>query len=117
MSKIKRPTGREHNGRPVIMNAHGYITIYEPTHPSCGISGRVLEHRWVVEQFLGRYLTTREQVDHINQDKTDNRIENLQLLSPEAHTIKTNADRKRKELTMTERLAEYERRFGPLSDG
>ncbi len=107
LARTKRPTGRTHNGRPVIQNWAGYLTIYEPTNPACNKqNGRMLEHRWVVEQFLGRYLSTREQVDHINQDKTDNRIENLQLLSPEAHTIKTNSDRKRKE---REALAEIVR--------
>lgn len=37
--------------------------------------------RYLMEQHLGRALETQEQVDHINNDKTDNRIENLQLLT------------------------------------
>lgn len=37
--------------------------------------------RYLMEQFLGRQLTEEEHVDHINNDFTDNRIENLQLLS------------------------------------
>ena len=32
---------------------------------------------------LGRLLTEQEQVDHIDNDKTNDAIENLQLLSPE----------------------------------
>jgi hypothetical protein len=37
--------------------------------------------RLLMEQHLGRELTKEETVDHINNDFTDDRIENLQLLS------------------------------------
>jgi hypothetical protein len=100
----------------VILNSQGYYTIYEPTHPKASRSGHVLEHRWIVEQSLGRVLDTREQVDHKNQDKLDNRLDNLQILDPTHHTWKTAADRKRRELSMAERLVQYERLFGALPE-
>lgn len=115
LARIVRPTGRHHNGRQVLINAQGYLTAYEPTHPRAGRGGRVLEHRLIMENHLGRLLTRIEQVDHMNRIKTDNRVENLRLLSPTEHTRKTNGDRKQRELTLTEQLAEYERRFGPLT--
>lgn len=116
IGKTTRPTGRMHNGRPVIQHADGYFLIYEPTHPAAHKhNGRVLEHRWIMEQALGRYLTPDEQVDHINQNRQDNRLENLQILSPTAHTVKTNADRLRAEQRLREQIAEYERKYGPLA--
>jgi len=42
---------------------------------------QILEHRHVMEQTLGRKLTTAENVHHLNGDRLDNRIENLEIWS------------------------------------
>ena len=42
-------------------------------------------HRQVMEDYLQRKLSSNELVHHINGDKTDNRIENLEIISRAKH--------------------------------
>jgi len=42
-------------------------------------SNWMLEHRWVMQQKLGRALEAKENVHHINGKRDDNRPENLEL--------------------------------------
>ena len=44
------------------------------------------EHRYIMEQKLGRKLDRKEVVHHINGDSTDNRLENLEVMSLSDHT-------------------------------
>jgi hypothetical protein len=45
------------------------------------VRGRKIdEHRYVMEQHLGRYLQRNEIIRHINGDVRDNRVENLTLM-------------------------------------
>ncbi len=65
----------------------GYQMVYVPReHPLASVlplraDRYILEHRLVMAEHMGRPLTRSETVHHINGDRSDNRIENLQLRS------------------------------------
>jgi transposase-like protein len=47
---------------------------------------QIMEHRKVMEEFLGRKLGKNEHVHHLNGNKLDNRIENLSIYTPDKHS-------------------------------
>lgn len=57
----------------------GYKKIYKPSHPNSSKSGYIPEHRLVMSEALGRTLRKDETIHHINGDRLDNRLENLEL--------------------------------------
>jgi hypothetical protein len=74
------------------IDTYGYKRIRVKSHPYKDKQGYVCEHRLVVEANIGRYLLLEESVHHINRIKIDNRIENLEILSPTEHRRKHNLE-------------------------
>lgn len=58
-----------------ISDCHGYMQVRKP-----GVARPFLAHRLAMEHALGRRLRRGEVVHHINENKRDNRIANLELL-------------------------------------
>jgi hypothetical protein len=55
-------------------------------HPKATKNGYVLLHRLIVENNLNRLLNDEEEVHHINHNRKDNRIENLQVMTKQEHS-------------------------------
>ena len=49
------------------------------------INKKEIEHRKIMEEFLGRKLTKDEVVHHKNGIRNDNRIENLMVMTNSEH--------------------------------
>ena len=64
-----------------INYTYGYIGIKKLNHPFCNIKGYIMEHRLVMEKHIGRYLTKKEQIHHIDFNRSNNNINNLHLFT------------------------------------
>lgn len=90
-SRISKETGktgkyasRFMGGR--YLNHKGYVCLYMPEYKWCHKGGWIQEHRYVMQEHLGKRLLPKEHVHHINGVKTDNRIENLMVMGASEHS-------------------------------
>lgn len=72
-----------HKGFCVTHN--GYRCLPAPGHPNADSKGYVREHILVMEAHIGRYLEPDECVHHIDRDKLNNAIANLELMTLSEH--------------------------------
>lgn len=64
-------------GKARRIDSNGYVVVSDYK----GRKGGALEHRVVMMEHLGRDLHSHESIHHINGDRSDNRLENLELWS------------------------------------
>lgn len=89
--RIGEKNGKWRGGKQKL---NGYILSKSPDHPYRDRYGYVCEHRLVMEKHIGRVLTPKEVVHHINGNKEDNRIENLMLFSNNQDHLKFHREKK-----------------------
>lgn len=85
--ETKRQISRERVGERMT-TSHGYIRVWVgdtytlSNHTYCG---SIFEHTFVMEQHLGRALKRDEVVHHIDGNKQNNSIENLDVMTVDQH--------------------------------
>lgn len=73
---VKRIWNKDKNNW--TLNKPGYRVMYKG-------KGALLEHRIIIEKFIGRKLKPYEIIHHKNGIKDDNRIENLEIVNRNNH--------------------------------
>lgn len=77
--------GSRNKNRVKILTVGGYYDLYEPSHPIAKKNGYVLEHRMMAYD-AGLLQDLSMEVHHKNRVKTDNRLDNFQILTKAKHT-------------------------------
>ena len=65
---------------------NGYKRILIPYNERTDGNKYIMEHRVIMEKYLGRKLQDNEVVHHINHNRSDNRISNLQVMTYSEHS-------------------------------
>lgn len=68
-----------------FIDKDGYVRVSCPGHPRANRTDHVYEHILVMEAHLGRPVVFAEHIHHKNEDRSDNRISNLEILTPTEH--------------------------------
>lgn|SRR5699024_905728 len=68
------------------ITSHGYRALNRPDDKNANKYGYVLEHRMIMSNELGRPLSDEEIVHHIDGNKLNNRISNLEVMDRSSHS-------------------------------
>lgn len=85
---------RNKKGVSKVLNKYGYYEIFEPTHPLAKKNGYIREHRLIAYD-AGILTDPKMEIHHINNLKTDNRIDNFMVLTKAQHASLTWKNRAR----------------------
>ena len=64
----------------------GYMYFIDKQHPLASSVGKVMLHRHIASVHSGHWLSSEEQVHHIDEDKLNNNPDNLRVMSAQEHS-------------------------------
>jgi hypothetical protein len=79
-------TGRQQKEYKKRLTKDGYLRQYSAAHPFANGRKEIHVHVMIMELSIGRALEPGEVVHHKNEIKTDNRLENLELMNTADHS-------------------------------
>ena len=91
--ELKYPYSRDWKNGYLVVNGENRRTVI--LYNSKSERSSTAYARYLMSVKLGRYLLESEQVDHIDEDKTNDDLDNLQLLSMHENVVKQNKSRGR----------------------
>ena len=65
----------------------GYLVFYDMDHPLSDKNGKIYYHRHIASLKIGRWLEKEEFVHHVNEDRSDNRLENIEITTRSNHAL------------------------------
>ena len=83
---LKRKTGQKSPKWKGGTQKHSGGYLEQPHTQLRGRAKRILQHRRVMEEYLGRKLLRKEVVHHVDGNKKNNEIENLELMTLSEHS-------------------------------
>lgn len=92
---------------------HGYVWLYLPKYKGSKRGklnwGRIYEHRYVMEQYLGRILLSIETIHHLDGNKENNDLNNLVLCgNVSEHTLLHQKEQKFVEALIAQGIVYYD---------
>lgn len=85
-------TGLQSKPYKMRLTKDGYFRMYAAKHPYANGRKEIHVHVMVMENHISRAINPDECVHHINGIKTDNRLENLQLMNHSEHSRAHNQE-------------------------
>lgn len=70
---------------------NGYVLVFCPDHPNAWSSGYVYAHRLIVELDRNEFLTGEEIVHHMDENRTNNSLANLNVETQSEHARQHHA--------------------------
>lgn len=91
---LEYPYSQDWSFGKIVINPEGRrnVLLYDSKKEN-GKNSTVSYARYLMAVHLGRYLNKEEQVDHINGNRLDDYIENLQILTRKENNLKTAIER------------------------